>query len=89
MLGLAWRMLKRELRAGELRLLFFALCVAVAAVSAVGFLTDRVGRALEMEARQMLAADLLLVADQPLPDELRAAAQSRGLQTGQTMETYV
>lgn len=85
MLGLAWRMLKRELRAGELRLLFFALCVAVAAVSAVGFLTDRVGRALEMEARQMLAADLVLVADQPLPDELQAAAQSRGLKTAQAM----
>ena len=37
MIGLAWRLLGRELRSGELRLLFAALLVAVAAVTAVGF----------------------------------------------------
>ena len=84
-LTLAWRMLRRELRGGELRLLFAALTIAVAAVSAVGFLADRVGRALESEARQMLGADLVVAADQPLPDELAAEAGRLGLRTTQTL----
>lgn len=84
-LTLAWRMLRRELRAGELRLLFAALTIAVAAVSAVGFLTDRVGRALETEVRQMLGADLVLAADQPLPAEFATEAERLGLRTAQTL----
>jgi EAL domain-containing protein (putative c-di-GMP-specific phosphodiesterase class I) len=42
MSALAWRLLGREMRSGELRLLFAALVVAVAAVTAVGFFADRV-----------------------------------------------
>ncbi|WP_345742637.1 ABC transporter permease, partial [Azonexus hydrophilus] len=84
-LGLAWRMLKRELRAGELRLLFVALCIAVAAVSAVGFLADRVGRTLELEARQMLGADLVLVADQSIDEAFVREAQARGLRAVRTL----
>lgn len=83
--GLAWHMLGRELRSGEMRLLFVALCIAVAAVSAVGFLADRVGRALEVEARQMLGADLVVVSDQPLDKGLRQEAEKRGLRTAQTL----
>jgi putative ABC transport system permease protein len=47
-------MMMRDARAGELRLLVLALVVAVAAVTSVGFLADRVGRALERDAGQML-----------------------------------
>jgi putative ABC transport system permease protein len=83
--GLAWRMLGRELRSGEMRLLFVALCIAVAAVSAVGFLADRVGRALEHEARQMLGADLVVVSDQPPAAILLQEAAKRGLRTAQTI----
>ena len=85
MFTMAWRMLRRELKAGELRLLFVALLIAVAAVSAVGFLADRVGRALELEARQMLGADLLVVADQPVPDEFVDEAKRLGLRTARTI----
>ncbi|WP_154400472.1 hypothetical protein, partial [Bordetella pertussis] len=49
-LRLGLRMMMRDARAGELRLLVLvlvlALVVAVAAVTSVGFLADRVGRAL-------------------------------------------
>jgi putative ABC transport system permease protein len=65
MIGLAWRMLGRELRSGELRLLFAALAVAVAAVTAVGFFADRIRLALESEAQQLMGGDLVLIADQP------------------------
>lgn len=50
----------RDFRAGDLRLLGLAVVVAVAAISSVGFLSDRVARALERDAGQMLGADLVV-----------------------------
>lgn len=84
MAGLAWRLLGREIRSGELRLLLVALVVAVAGVTAVGFFTDRVRQALEREAHQLLGADLLLVADHPWPADIRREAAGRGLALAET-----
>jgi len=83
-LRFAWRMLRRDARAGELRLLAAALVVAVAALSAVGFFTDRVRQALEREANQLLGADLLLTADHAWPAAIAAEAATRGLQLAET-----
>jgi len=83
-MGQAWRQLLREFRSGELRLLALALVVAVAAVTAVGFFADRVHRALEREAHQLLGGDLLLVADHPWPAAVSAEAARRGLQSAET-----
>lgn len=85
MIGHAWRVLGRELRSGELRLLFAALAIAVAAVTAVGFFADRVHLALEREAQQMMGSDLILVSDHPLTDDYAAEAERRHLQLAQTM----
>ena len=85
MSGLAWRLLGRELRSGELRLLLAALVVAVAAVTAVGFFTDRVRLALEQEAQQLLGGDLLLISDHPWPAAIREEAEGRGLNTAETV----
>jgi putative ABC transport system permease protein len=75
----ALRMLRRDARAGELRLLVAALVVAVAALTAVGFFADRVKQALEREANQLLGADLLLTADHSWPPRVAADARERGL----------
>jgi putative ABC transport system permease protein len=83
-LSFAFRMLRRDARAGELRLLAAALVVAVAALTAVGFFADRVRQALEREANQMLGADLLLTADHPWPPAIAAEAQMRGLRVVET-----
>lgn len=85
MTGFARRLLGRELRSGELRLLLAALVLAVAAVTAVGFFTDRVRQALEQEAHQLLGGDLVLVADHPWPDEYAVEARRRGLRTAQAV----
>lgn len=84
-MSLAWRLLGREMRSGELRLLFAALVVAVAAVTVVGFFADRVRSGLERQARQMLGGDLVLVADHPWPAGHVAEASRRGLQVAETM----
>lgn len=83
--ALAWRQLRREFRSGELRLLALALIIAVASVTAVGFFTDRVRLALERQAHQLLGADLLLFADHPWPETVRAEATARGLKFAETL----
>jgi len=80
------RMMMRDARAGELRLLVLALVVAVAAVASVGFLADRVGRALERDASQMLGADLVLDADEPIAAGFFEAARERGLEVARTLQ---
>ncbi len=77
---LALRMLLRDWRSGELRLLAVALVLAVASVTSVGFFTDRVGRALVRDAHQLLGADLVLVSDYPWQPEIAAEITRRGLE---------
>ena len=84
-LRLAFRMMLRDLRAGELHLLGLAIVIAVASLTSVGFLADRVGRALDREANQLLGGDLLLRADKPWPDAFTDEARARGLQTAKTV----
>lgn len=78
------RMLARDLRAGELTLLAVALVLAVAALTSVGFLADRVERAVTREAHQLLGGDLLLTADHPWSDAFRTAAARHGLRLAES-----
>lgn len=78
------RMLRRDARAGELHLLVAALVIAVAALTAVGFFTDRVRQALALEANQLLGADLLLISDHPWTPDVAAVARSRGVSVAET-----
>ncbi len=68
----ALRMLARDWRAGELRLLAAALVVAVASVTSVAFFADRVSQALLRDAHQLLGADLVVVSDHPFQPSLQA-----------------
>jgi putative ABC transport system permease protein len=76
---LAWRLLARDYRAGEVTLIATAIVVAVAAVTTVGFFTDRVQRVLEQEANRLLGADLVIADSRPIDPELRREAERRGL----------
>ena len=78
MISLAGRLFRREIRSGELRLLFAALAIAVAAVTTVGFFTERIGLALTREAQQLIGGDLVLVSDHALPAAYTAEAARRG-----------
>jgi putative ABC transport system permease protein len=80
----ALRSFKRELRSGEVLVLLAAVALAVAALTAVGFLTDRIGKAVARQANEVLAADLRLRSPDPVPDSWRDKAQEFGLQTADT-----
>ena len=80
----ALRSFGRELRSGEVIVLLAAVALAVAALTAVGFLTDRIGRAVARQANEVLAADLRLRSPDPVPNEWREAALAHGLETADT-----
>lgn len=84
-LRLAVRMLLRDARAGELTVLGVALLLAVAALTSVDFLADRVEQALKLEAHQLLGGDLLLTADHPWDDAYRREAAQRGVMLAESV----
>src|SRR5512145_1418634 len=77
----ALRMLGRDWRAGELRVLALALAIAVASVTSVAFFADRVSQVLVRDAHQLLGADLVLVSDRPWPPEVAEIMKSQGLES--------
>ena len=81
----ALRSFGRELRSGEVLVLLAAVGLAVAALTAVGFLTDRIGKAVARQANEVLAADLRLRSQAPVPDEWRELAAEYDLQTADTL----
>lgn len=85
-LALAWRQLRRDLAAGDIRILFAALVLAVVAVTAVGFVTDRAERALAIEANRLLGGDVVIRGDAPIAGAVREAAAAPGLRVTETQE---
>jgi putative ABC transport system permease protein len=85
LINMAFKMLSRDWRAGELRVLALALVLAVTSVTSVGFFADRIRQAILRDAHQLLGADVLLDADHPwtgaIPDEIRR----RGLAYAEVM----
>jgi putative ABC transport system permease protein len=83
--SLGWGSLWRDLRAGELRLLMVAVTLAVAALTAVGFFSDRLKGGLQRDARQLLGGDAVIVSDNPTPAIFLTQAKTFGLQAVQTL----
>lgn len=73
---LAWRMLRREWRAGEIRIVLLALVVATTSLVSVTALSDRLGQAFEDQGAALLAADLVV----ELPESPKEAFIERAVQ---------
>ncbi|HMN21241.1 MAG TPA: FtsX-like permease family protein [Ottowia sp.] len=82
---LGWRSLWRDLRAGELRLLLVAVTLAVAALTSVGFFSDRLQGGLQRDARQLLGGDVVLVGDHAPASAWSARARELGLDQALTL----
>lgn len=82
-LTFALRGLVREFKGGELLVLMAALGIAVASVTAIGFLTDRVSQAVSLQAAEVLAADIRLRSSSPLDSKQLSDAEARGLKTAE------
>jgi putative ABC transport system permease protein len=84
-ISLAWKSLLRDWRAGELRLLGAAITIAVASLTTAGFFTDRVKRAVELQATELLAADLVLASNNPVAPSLIGESETAGLEHTRTV----
>ena len=84
-LAFSLRALRRDWHAGELRILVLALVIAVASMTAVGFFTDRVRKAMDQQAAELLAADLVLASSDPLRGGRLEQARRLGLRTADTL----
>jgi putative ABC transport system permease protein len=82
---LAWRLLLRDWRAGELRILLLALIIAVTTTTAISFFTDRLQRAMANQSSELLGGDLLLSSPRPLDSAWLAQANSLGLARDETL----
>lgn len=78
-----WR---RRWRLREMRLLFLALLVSAAAVSSVGFFTNRVDQAMQRQASQLMGGDLVLNSARPLSETYVTQAEQLGIQVARTVK---
>ena len=86
LLSLAVRQLLRDARAGELRVLFFALLVAVAASTAIGYFGARLNGAMLLRATEFLGADLVLDGSSPAREEQIKVGTDLQLQHARVVE---
>jgi putative ABC transport system permease protein len=79
LLRFSLRGLIRDLRAADVRALFVALALAVAASTMIGFFLDRLDKGLTRQAGQLLGGDLVLEQGRPFDDEVRNTLEEAGL----------
>lgn len=83
---LAWRLLSRDIRAGEIWLLLTALILAVAATTSLRFFSASLEQGLTRQAASLLGADLVLDSSRPLRPEVLEEASKHGLQQATVTE---
>ena len=83
---LAWQQLFAQYKSGDLRVLLFALVLAVTSITAVNFFTNRIALHLNSEGGLLLGGDLVVISDHALPANYNAAARQYDLQTTTTLE---
>ena len=69
LLGLSLKLFWRELKSGQLSIMFFALVLAVATVSSISLFTDRLEKALLAETQEFLGGDLKFESSDLIEDQ--------------------
>ena len=79
------KLLRKEFRQRELKILFFAALISVATVSLVSLLGDHLQRLIIQSSSQFLAADRQLNSPRSIPEEWLETAESMGVETAKTL----
>ncbi len=83
---LALKLLWRNWRAGEVKILASALILAVAVVSCISIFTDRLEQALISQSHTFLGADRVIRSSQPIDQTWRLLAKEHKIQTANTTQ---
>ena len=84
-LKIALTAIARDVRSGQIKMLVISTSLGVAALSSVGFLSNRLEAGLERDARQMLGGDAVVTSSAATDEEIVQKAKSLGLQSAQTL----
>lgn len=82
----AWRLFRRELVRGQLRLIVAALALAVLSVTSLALVSERLQTALLEEASRFLAADRVLQSPTKVDDAWLTEAKQQGLEVATVLE---
>ena len=85
-LALAWRLVLRDWRSGELSILAGALVIAVAGTTTVSLLGHRLTRTVETQTAEFLAADLVVSGHAEPSADWATDAENSGLAYARTVE---
>lgn len=85
-MGFAWRLLRRNWRGGEVRILAGSLALAVAVVTAIAVFTDRMEQSLVRQSNSYLAADRVIESRYDIPDAWRQLPTAQKLQQSEVAE---
>lgn len=83
---MAWRLLLREWRSGDLNLLASALILAVMTVALTAFIADRLQGGMEQQAAQLMGGDLVLRSPRAVPEPWLEQARQQQLTVVKTVE---
>ncbi|WP_163832566.1 ABC transporter permease [Spartinivicinus ruber] len=86
LISLVWRLLGREWRSGELRVIMLALLVAVTATTAIGFFVDRLERTMYRQSAELLGGDLLIRRSSSAPSKWVNQAEQLNLAQTEMIE---
>ncbi|UTA46302.1 FtsX-like permease family protein [Simiduia sp. 21SJ11W-1] len=81
---LSLRLLFRNLRSAEVRILGLATLMAVALVSSIALFADRLERAMEAQSHAFIASDRIIRSNSEIHPDWLAQAQQAGLRTART-----
>lgn len=86
MISMALKTLKRDWRSGEVKVLFFAIAIAVCAMTVIGVLTQRVQGSMGEQASEFLGADYRISSTRALPVSWQEKANELGLNSANYLE---
>lgn len=83
---IAFRIFSRDWRRGDLLNLIFAMCIAMASVSVIYLIIDRVESATNRQAADILGADLVITSPKPIESDWLARAEELKLERADVVE---
>jgi putative ABC transport system permease protein len=86
LLKLAFNQLSAQWKSGDLRVLLFALVLAVTSITAVNFFTNRIASHLNNQGGMLLGGDAVIISDHAISQQYIAEAKQAGLQAASTLE---
>ncbi len=83
--SLIFKSIRKDFSSATVRILMLALLIAVASVTSIGFFTDRVSAAMQLQATQLLGADLLVTSSKAIPKNVYDYATQSGIKVATTV----